>query len=45
MQLVRRGVNECSTSVGSDCNMVGKCEIQVGNIRLGVKDEFIMIGT
>ena len=29
----------------SDCNMVGKCEVKVVNIRLGVKEVLIMIGT
>ena len=36
MELVGRGVNNCSTSVGSDCNMVGKCEVSVANTGLGI---------
>ena len=27
MQLAGNGVHNCSTSVGSDCNMVDKCEV------------------
>ena len=38
MQLAGRGVNNCRSSVGSDCNVVGKCEVQVANIGLGVKE-------
>ena len=45
MQLARRDVKECSTSIGSDCNLMGKCEIQVANISSGIKEMLIMIGT
>ena len=45
MQLAKRGVNECSMSVRSDCNIVEKCEVYMANIRLGVKEMLIMIGT
>ena len=27
MQLSGRGVDKCNVNVGSDCNMVGKCEV------------------
>ena len=35
MQLAGKGVNNCSASVGTDCNMVGKCDVSVANIGLG----------
>ena len=38
MQLAGKGVNTCSKSVGSDCNMVGKCEVSVVNIGLCVNE-------
>ena len=38
MQLVGRAVDNCSGSMGSDCNVVGKCQVLVSNIELGVKE-------
>ena len=39
------GANECSISVGSDCNIVGNCDVYMVDISLGVKEVLLMIGT
>ena len=45
MQLTGKGVKYCSTSVGGVIAIwVGKCEVLVANIRLGINEVSIMVG-
>ena len=38
MHLAGKGLNNCTSGVGSDCNMVGKWGVKVANIGLGVNE-------
>ena len=38
MQLAGKGVNNCTISVGSDFNMMGRCKVQVAHIGLAVNE-------